>query len=70
MDQAIVIPRLRASAEEVGEVGTVVERVVMETLPTDGGGGGGSGRVSGLSNTQMSSGQRFGNGYATITLVE
>lgn len=42
----------------------------METLPTDGGGGGGSGRVSGLSNTQMSSGQRFGNGYATITLVE
>lgn len=70
MDQAIVIPRLRASAEEVEEVGTVVERVVMEALPTDGGGGGGSGRVSGLSNTQMSSGQRFGNGYATITLVE
>ena len=60
--------------QEVAIVMEVVEEVVATMEEAGGGagcsGGGGSGYIGGVSNGSMSNGQRSGNGYATITLVE
>ena len=62
--------RVTPLEEAVAVAGSVEEVVLVDTLQDLEVVAGGSGYIGGVTGGRMSNGQRSGNGYATITLVE